>query len=239
VETHVVDGERARARAYERIREEIAQGRQCFVVCPLVEESEALQARAAVAEAERLSGTEFRDQRVRLIHGQMPSAQKQEAMRAFASGEADVLVATSVIEVGIDIPNATVMLIEEAERYGISQLHQLRGRIGRGGHHGLCILFGSAENPRLAAVASQRDGFALAEIDLELRGAGELLGTRQHGLPEFKVARLPEDADLLQDARDCAEQILAGDPELTEPEHVLLREAASERFGSDLDPIPA
>jgi ATP-dependent DNA helicase RecG len=239
VETHVVDGERARTRAYERIREEIAQGRQCFVVCPLVEESEALQARAAVAEAERLQQTEFRDQRVQLIHGQMPAARKQEAMRAFASGQADVLVATSVIEVGIDVPNATVMLIEEAERYGISQLHQLRGRIGRGGHRSLCILFGDPANPRLAAVASKRDGFALAEIDLELRGAGEVLGTRQHGMPEFKVARLPEDADLLQDARDCAEEILAADPQLGEPEHALLRDAAGERFGSDVQAIPA
>src|ERR671924_396764 len=124
VETYVVDGARARARAYERIREEIAKGRQCFVVCPLVEESEALQAKAATAEYERLRATEFRDQRVELIHGQMPSTRKQAAMEAFAEGEADVLVATSVIEVGIDVPNATVMLIEAAERYGLSQLHQ-------------------------------------------------------------------------------------------------------------------
>jgi ATP-dependent DNA helicase RecG len=239
VETYVVDGERARARAYERIREEIAQGRQCFVVCPLVTESEALQAKAAVDEAERLQATEFKDHRVQLIHGQMPTHQKQDAMRAFASGAADVLVATSVIEVGIDVPNATIMLIEEAERYGISQLHQLRGRIGRGNHGGLCILFGSPQNPRLSAVAAQRDGFALAEIDLELRGAGEVLGTRQHGLPEFNVARLPEDADLLQDARDAAEELLERDPELALPEHVLLRDAAAARFGADLEPIPA
>jgi ATP-dependent DNA helicase RecG len=239
VETHVVDGDRARARAYERIREEIAQGRQCFVVCPLVTESEALQAKAAVDEAERLQATEFRGHRVQLIHGQMPTHQKQEAMRAFAGGSADVLVATSVIEVGIDVPNATVMLIEEAERYGISQLHQLRGRIGRGNHPGLCILFGSPQNPRLDAVRNQRDGFALAEIDLELRGAGEVLGTRQHGLPEFNVARLPEDADLLQEARDAAEDLLRADPGLTLPEHVLLREAAEARFGDALDPIPA
>jgi len=239
VATYVVDGERARVRAYERIREEIGNGRQCFVVCPLVTESEALQAKAAVDEAERLQATEFRDHRVQLIHGQMPSQQKQEAMRAFASGAADVLVATSVIEVGIDVPNATVMLIEEAERYGISQLHQLRGRIGRGSHAGLCILFGSPQNPRLAAVAAQRDGFALAEIDLELRGAGEVLGTRQHGLPEFNVARLPEDADLLQEARDVAEQILAADPGLDDPAHVLLRDAAAARFGAEPDLIPA
>ena len=239
VETFVVDGERARSRAYERIREEIAQGRQCFVVCPLVTESEALQAKAAVDEAERLQASEFKDHRVKLIHGQMPAHQKQEAMRAFASGNADVLVATSVIEVGIDVPNATVMLIEEAERYGISQLHQLRGRIGRGDHPGLCILFGSPQNPRLAAVAAQRDGFVLAEIDLELRGAGEVLGTRQHGLPEFNVARLPADADLLQDARDAAEQLLNEDPELSQPDHTLLRDAAVARFGEALDPIPA
>jgi ATP-dependent DNA helicase RecG len=204
-----------------------------------VEESEALQAKAAVLEAERLQREEFSDHRVELIHGQMPTAQKQDAMRAFASGRADVLVATSVIEVGIDVPNATVMLIEEAERYGISQLHQLRGRIGRGQHPGLCILIGDPQNARLSAVAAQRDGFALAEIDLELRGAGEVLGTRQHGMPEFKVARLPEDADLLQEARDVAEDLLVADPELQQPEHVLLREAAEARFGRDLDPIPA
>src|SRR5205085_2415464 len=121
----------------------------------------------------------------------------------------------------------------------ISQLHQLRGRIGRGSHAGLCILLGSPHNARLAAVAENRDGFALAEIDLELRGAGEVLGTRQHGLPEFNVARLPEDADLLQDARDVAERLLAADPELEQPEHALLRAAAEARFGADLDPIPA
>jgi ATP-dependent DNA helicase RecG len=239
VQTYVVDGERARARAYERIREEIAKGRQCFVVCPLVEESEALQAKAATLEAERLQRTEFRDHRVALIHGQMPAKEKQAAMAAFAAGEADVLVATSVIEVGIDVPNATVMLIEEAERYGISQLHQLRGRVGRGGHESLCILFGSPQNPRLAALADERDGFRLAEIDLQLRGAGEILGTRQHGLPEFKVARLPEDGELLVRVRAHAERLLAADPRLERPEHALLRAAAVARFGPDLDPIPA
>ncbi len=201
----MVDGARARARAYERIREEIAAGRQCFVVCPLVEESEALQAKAATAEFERLRTTEFADLRVELIHGQMPSKQKAAAMEAFAAGEADVLVATSVIEVGIDVPNATVMLIEAAERYGLSQLHQLRGRVGRGEHASLCILFGDPSLPRLEAIARERDGFRLAEVDLELRGAGDVLGTRQHGLPEFKVARLPEDVELLVRARDRAD----------------------------------
>jgi ATP-dependent DNA helicase RecG len=239
VETHVVDGARARARAYERIREEIARGRQCFVVCPLVQESEALQARAATVEAERLQETEFRDQRVALIHGQMKTAQKQEAMRSFAAGEADVLVATSVIEVGIDVPNATVMLIEAADRYGLSQLHQLRGRVGRGEHQSLCVLFGDPKLPRLQAIASERDGFRLAEVDLELRGAGEVLGTRQSGLPEFRVARLPDDQELLERARARADELIAADPSLSEPEHALLRDAAIGRFGSDLDPIPA
>jgi ATP-dependent DNA helicase RecG len=239
VETHVVDGERARKRAYERIREEIAKGRQCFVVCPLVEESEALQARAATAEAERLARTEFSDHRVELIHGQMPSKRKAEAMAAFASGDADVLVATSVIEVGIDVPNASVMLIEAAERYGLSQLHQLRGRIGRGEHPSLCILFGDPRLPRLEAIARERDGFKLAEVDLELRGEGQILGTRQHGLPVFKVARIPEDLALLELARDRADELLARDPDLVEPEHALLKQAAALAFGSELEPIPA
>jgi ATP-dependent DNA helicase RecG len=239
VETYVVDGARARARAYERIREEIAAGRQCFVVCPLVEESEALQAKAATVEFERLRSTEFADQRVELIHGQLPSKKKAAAMERFAAGEADVLVATSVIEVGIDVPNATVMLIEAAERYGLSQLHQLRGRVGRGEHPSLCILFGDPTLPRLEAIAKERDGFRLAEVDLQLRGAGDVLGTRQHGLPEFKVARLPDDVELLVRARDRADEILVEDPRLELPEHALLREAVVGRFGSELDPIPA
>ena len=160
-------------------------------------------------------------------------------MEAFASGTADILVATSVIEVGIDVPNATVMLIEAAERYGLSQLHQLRGRIGRGGHESLCILFGDPKLPRLEAIAAESDGFRLAEIDLALRGAGEVLGTRQHGLPEFKVARLPEDTELLERARERADALIEHDPDLADPVHALLREAVLARFGSELDPIPA
>ena len=232
VETHVVDGARARRRAYARIREEIAKGRQCFVVCPLVEESEALQAKAATAEFERLRKTEFRDQRTALIHGQLPHTAKQQAMESFASGEADVLVATSVIEVGIDVPNASVMLIEAADRYGLSQLHQLRGRVGRGPHSSLCILFGDPKLPRLEAIAAESDGFRLAEVDLEIRGAGEVLGTRQHGIPEFRVARLPEDAELLERARRRAEGTVGYEDQL-------LREAVEARFGPELEPIPA
>ncbi len=159
IETFVAGSDRERSRAYERIREELDKGRQAFVVCPLVEESEALQARAATAEFERLRGGELKDYRVVLMHGQMRPREKQEAMAAFAGGSADVLVATTVIEVGIDVPNATVMLVEDAERYGLSQLHQLRGRIGRGEHASVCLLFGPKESRRLRAMHDHHDGF--------------------------------------------------------------------------------
>ena len=232
IDTHLAAGERERARAYERIREELRAGRQAFVVCPLVEESEALQARAATAEFERLRTTEFREHRVVLLHGQMRPREKAEAMASFAAGGADVLVATSVIEVGIDVPNATVMLVENAERYGISQLHQLRGRIGRGEHASVCILFGPKESARLAAIAQHRDGFRLAEIDLELRGEGELTGTRQSGLAAFRFARLPEDGELLDRARTVARALLETDPELAAPEHVPLADALHAAHGA-------
>jgi ATP-dependent DNA helicase RecG len=218
------------------MREELRAGRQAFVVCPLVEESELLQARAATAEFERLRAGELREHEVVLLHGQMRPREKQAAMAAFAEGGADVLVATTVIEVGIDVPNATVMLVEDAERYGISQLHQLRGRIGRGEHASLCLLFGPRESRRLQALAEHEDGFQLAEIDLELRGEGDMLGTRQSGLPAFRFARLPEDVELLQRARHRALAILDADPELAAAEHVLLAAA----MGAEaLEPIPA
>jgi ATP-dependent DNA helicase RecG len=240
IHTYVCATEAERSRAYERIREELRAGRQAFVVCPLVEESELLQARAATAEYERLKAGELRDFEVVLLHGQMRPREKQEAMAAFAAGGADVLVATTVIEVGIDVPNATVMLVEDAERYGISQLHQLRGRIGRGEHESLCLLFGPKESARLRALAAHRDGFQLAEIDLELRGEGEMLGTRQSGLQAFRFARLPEDVELLERARLRAREILDDDPELETAEHALIADALVAAFGADaLEPIPA
>ncbi len=240
IETHVASSERERSRAYERIREDLREGRQAFVVCPLVEESEALAAKAAKAEYERLARTEFADFRVVLLHGQMRPRAKQEAMAAFAAGGADVLVATSVIEVGIDVPNATVMLVENAERYGISQLHQLRGRVGRGEHASLCLLFGPTDSPRLKALAAHEDGFDLAEIDLTLRGEGEIIGTRQHGLAEFRVARLPQDADLLDRARARANELIETDPELEAPENALIADALGAAYGAEaLEPIPA
>jgi ATP-dependent DNA helicase RecG len=240
ITTYVAGTDSERARAYERIREELDAGRQAFVVCPLVEESEALQARAATAEYERLKAGELEDYRVVLLHGQMRPKEKQEAMLSFAEGGADVLVATTVIEVGIDVPNATVMLVEDAERYGISQLHQLRGRIGRGAHDSLCLLFGPKESRRLRALAEHRDGFRLAEIDLELRGEGEMIGVRQSGMQLYRFARLPGDEELLERARHHARRILDADPRLELPEHVLLEDAIQRAYGADaLEPIPA
>ncbi len=240
ISTFVCSTEGERARAYDRIREELRAGRQAFIVCPLVEESELLQARAATAEFERLRSGELAGFDVVLLHGQLRPAAKQAAMAAFAAGAADVLVATSVIEVGIDVPNATVMLIEDADRYGISQLHQLRGRIGRGTHASLCLLFGPKGAPRLRALEAHSDGFELAEIDLELRGEGELVGTRQHGATEFRVAELPRDAEVLEQARIHAERIGSLDPALELPEHRLLADALREVYGSEaLAPIRA
>ena len=233
IETHVIAGERERARAYERIREEVAGGRQAFVVCPLVvaDEDSIESARAATEEFERLRAGELRDLRLVLLHGQLGHREKQEAMAAFAAGTADVLIATTVIEVGVDVPNATVMLVENAERFGISQLHQLRGRVGRGEAASLCLLCGPKGSPRLQALAAHDDGFELAEIDLRLRHEGELVGTKQSGAGRFTVAAFPGDEDLLALARGAAESIIAADPRLEAPEHLLLAAALERAHG--------
>jgi ATP-dependent DNA helicase RecG len=236
VRTWVV-GEEKRDGAYEFIRERLREGRQAYVVCPLVEGSEKLQAKAAAEEAERLRGTEFADFEVGLLHGQMPAREKQDAMARFAAGATDVLVATSVVEVGIDVANATVMLIEGAERYGLSQLHQLRGRVGRGRHASHCILFADAGSElarrRLRAIESEGNGFKLAEVDLALRGEGEILGTRQHGLPRFRVAELPEDVAVLTEARRELIALLERHGSLESPELGPLLDAARQRFGDE------
>ncbi len=252
IDTRIVAGERGRAQAYEELREQLAAGRQAFVVCPLIEQAEAAPGeapadggggigdlRAATAELERLRKGELKDYELVLLHGGMRPREKQEAMARFVAGEADVLVATTVIEVGIDVPNATAMLVENAERFGISQLHQLRGRIGRGEHRAFCRLMGPPGSARLRALAEHSDGFRLAEIDLELRSEGELVGTRQSGVRQFTIAELPKDAALLERARACAEALVDGDPELLAPEVVLLADALRE-FGADAhEPIPA
>jgi ATP-dependent DNA helicase RecG len=196
--------------------------------------------RAAKAELENLRAGELRGFELVLLHGGMRPREKQDAMARFASGAVDVLVATTVIEVGIDVPNASVMLVENAERFGISQLHQLRGRVGRGEHRSSCLLVGPPGSPRLRALVEHRDGFRLAEIDLQLRKQGELVGTRQSGVVQFRVAQLPDDAPLLERARACAQAIVAADPELRSPEHALLADALRRRFGEEaLAPIPA
>ena len=242
VETWLVEEER-RAAAYDFIRARLSEGRQAFVVCPLVEESEKQPGKAAEVEAGRLRSGELSDFAVGILHGQMPSAAKAAAMGAFAAGETDVLVATTVIEVGIDVPNATVMVIEGAERFGVSQLHQLRGRVGRGEHPSQCLLFaeeaGEMARRRLRAVAEERDGFKLAEVDLSLRGEGEILGTRQSGLPRFAVAELPEDTPTLVAAREEVLALLRRHGSLADPALGPLLDAARERFGAGAaDPIP-
>jgi ATP-dependent DNA helicase RecG len=208
-----------RDRAYDFIREQIQAGRQAFVICPLIEESDKLGAKSAVAEHEHLATEVFPDLSVELLHGRMPGKEKEERMARFSSGEASILVATSVVEVGVDVPNATVMVVEGAERFGLAQLHQFRGRVGRAGHQSYCLLFaGSADeegSARLEAVAATNSGFALAEVDLRLRGAGDVAGLRQHGLPEMRAADLL-DLVMLQRARGAASDWLDRDPEITE-----------------------
>jgi ATP-dependent DNA helicase RecG len=236
VRTWVV-GEEKRAGAYDFIRDRLREGRQAYVVCPLVSDSEKLRAKAAAAEAERLRGGELADFRVGLLHGQMSSREKSEAMEGFVGGQLDVLVATTVIEVGIDVANATVMVVEGAERYGLSQLHQLRGRVGRGSHESHCILFADPESElarrRTEAIARITDGFELAEVDLTLRGEGEILGTRQSGLPRFRFAELPDDARLLGEARAEVMALLREYGDLAAPALGPLLDAARERFGDE------
>ncbi len=214
-----------RDEAYAFLREEVAKGRQAYVICPLVEESEAIAAKAAVQEYQRLAREVFPDLRLGLVHGRLSSAEREADMRAFRDGELDILVSTAVVEVGIDVANATIMLVEGADRFGLAQLHQFRGRVGRGEHQSYCILL--SENPseeaqeRLRLMETIYDGFRLAEEDLRLRGPGEYFGTRQTGLPDLRVARL-SDVDLIEKARAEAVRLLEGDAELARPEHRLL-----------------
>jgi len=208
------------------IRGELAEGRQAYFVYPLIEESETVEATAVKDAVEELRDR-FPEFVVESVHGRMPSARKEDTMRRFAAGEISLLVATTVIEVGIDVPNATIMVIEHAERFGLSQLHQLRGRVGRGAVQSWCIAFHSADEtpPRLRAFAASNDGFRLAREDLKLRGQGDLFGAQQHGAPELRFADLERDADLLEQARKKARAIVGVDPELsTRPHRALARE---------------
>jgi ATP-dependent DNA helicase RecG len=229
-----------RPEVYEFMRRELAAGRQAYVVCPLVEETEASDLKAATAMAERLAGEVFPEYRVGLIHGRLSLDAKDAVMRAFKGGEIHVLVATTVIEVGIDVPNASVMLVEHAERFGLAQLHQLRGRVGRGSARSYCVLLASGllsddARRRLLAMSETQDGFRIAETDLEIRGPGDFFGTRQAGLPEFRVANLLTDGRLLEEARQEALALVDRDPELGLPEHRALRAVVVARWRDGLD----
>jgi ATP-dependent DNA helicase RecG len=219
-----------REKAYDFLRSKIAEGRQAFIICPLIEESEKIETKAAVEEYQRLSEQVFPDMSLGLLHGRMSSSAKEEAMRGFRAGDLDVLVSTSVIEVGIDVPNASIMLVEGADRFGLSQLHQFRGRVGRGEHQSHCLLL--SESPsmeareRLRIIEQTDDGFTLAEEDLRLRGPGDFFGTRQSGLPDLRMARL-SDVALLELAREEALRLFSQDPKLEQPEHHLLAQEMS------------
>jgi len=238
IETRVIGtGPLERVAVYELVREEVAKGRQAYVVCPLVEGSTKLEAKAANEEFERLAAEELRDLRLGLLHGQMHPNDKEAAMRAFRAGETDVLVATTVIEVGVDVPNATVMVIEDADRFGLLQLHQLRGRIGRGEHASTCVLVADPTTPqgvqRMEAMVQSGDGFELAERDLAIRGAGEVFGERQAGWTDLKLGRLPFDEPIVLEARAVAEKILDADPELVA--HAQLREEVEDLLGDAVE----
>jgi ATP-dependent DNA helicase RecG len=238
ITTEVVgDNALARAAVYQRLREEVAAGRQAYVVCPLVEGSERTEARAAVEEFARLGQEELAALRLGLLHGQLPSRDKEAVMTAFRNGELDVLVATTVVEVGVDVPNATVMVVEDADRFGLSQLHQLRGRVGRGAASSVCFLLAEPTTregrARTDAMAASTDGFLLAERDLEIRGAGEVFGERQAGFSDLKLGRLPRDEAIVLAARAAAEEILDADPHLAR--NTQLREEVEDLLGDAVE----
>jgi ATP-dependent DNA helicase RecG len=232
-------GPQERERAYGFIRTHIERGRQAFIICPLVEESEKTEAKSAIEEHKRLQTEIFPRLKLGLLHGRMKTEEKEQVMKAFRDQELHILVSTSVVEVGIDVPNATVILIEGANRFGLAQLHQFRGRVGRGEHSSYCLLLADKLSPeakqRLEAVEATTNGFELAEHDLKMRGPGEFFGARQSGLPDLKLVKL-SDTRLLELARTEAQSIFSKDNSLQAPEHRLLRQQVANfwKMGSDL-----
>ena len=241
--TYVV-GEDKRQRMYGFVRRQVAEGRQVYLVCPAVEDDpesagDGPELKSVTAYAAELRERVFPDLRVGLVHGKLKSAEKEMVMAAFAAGKLDILVATTVIEVGVDVPNASLMVIENAERFGLSQLHQLRGRVGRGQHQSYCVLMSASRSDtareRLRVLAGTNDGFKIAEEDLRLRGPGDFFGRRQHGLPQLKVADFAADVALLQEAKGAAEALVAADPDLSVPEHRVLRQRVRKMFETEGD----
>ncbi len=239
VRTHVVPPER-REDAYRFVRSEVLKGRQAFIICPLIEESESIEARAATDEFERLSTHVFPDLKVELLHGRMGARQKEAVMRRFKDGSTDILVSTAVVEVGVDVPNATVMVVEAAHRFGLAQLHQFRGRVGRGQEQSYCFMLSEFSTPeakeRLNAMERIHDGFELAEVDLSLRGPGDFFGTRQSGLPNMRVAGHAHQ-DILLLAREEATLLLEQDPRMEQPEHQAIAKRVKEFMGRVFDEV--
>ena len=235
IETYAIGSDK-RQRAYQYVKKHLDEGRQGYIVCPLVEDGELPELAAATAYAEELAHNEFRDYTVGLLHGKMKPKEKEQVMAAFAAGDIQLLVSTTVIEVGIDVPNAVIMVIENAERFGLSQLHQLRGRVGRGQHRSTCILISDARGDtakrRLKIMCQTTDGFRIADEDLKLRGPGDFFGRRQHGLPELKIADLSQDMELLKQAQDAAKQVLAQDAALRATKNAALKAAVLKLFDS-------
>lgn len=233
IETIVITREQE-ARMAEFVNTNIDRGRQAFIICPLIEENEELALEAVETLYARISQTFFRHRRMDFLHGRLPAAEKEAIMRAFSEGKLDILVSTTVIEVGIDIPNANVMAIYNAERFGLAQLHQLRGRVGRGEHASYCILLNEGETEeafeRMRIMQSTNDGFVIASEDLKMRGAGELLGARQHGMPVFTIGDLHRDRSLFEQAKADAAELLGEDPKLDKHEHRWLRQRITEKF---------
>lgn len=234
--TSTVVHKNSRADAYQAVRDAVASGHQAYVICALVDESDAAEAKAALTEAKRLEEKVFPDLKVAVLTGKMRPAEKNSVMERFRDGSIDVLVATTVVEVGVDVPNATVMIVEDAERFGLAQLHQLRGRIGRGGHESRFLLFADPRTgegkERMRAIVENSDGFALAEQDMKLRGEGQLFGSRQSGLPELRLASLASDTDLLDMAREDARALIDADPHLESDVNTPLLIELKRRFGA-------